>query len=600
MAAGAGSGAGRCPSASSIRSRMRLRRARGRRSQRRQRERRPDAVSTCPPGTPLRRESRGSVYTGARGLCPGGARGSPPVCAKMRAMADAYTDLTERWGAIADLGGIEELIGWDERTKMPAGGAEARAEAHATLARLRHELLIDDGLWELLERLAPGGAEAPEPGSLEADIVAIAHRNVERARRVPTSLRAEMARAASRRRDGLGAGPRRAPTSAAYLPHLERNIELAREYAACFPPGEHPYDALLDEYEPGMPTSRGEADPRRAPRGPRPDRRRGRRERRRRRRLAAARRLRRRRPAPRGAASSSRCCRSTTAPGGWTRPCTRSCPRPARRHPADDALHPGRHLLRAVQLPARGGARDLRGRRSRRAARAARSASCSSLSFHESQSRLWENWVGRSRPYLAAALPVLQREFGGAFASVSAEDLYRAANKAQPSLVRVEADEVTYNLHIALRFELELELIDGSLAAADLADAWAERTREYLGLEVPDHKHGVMQDVHWAGGAVRLLPHLLAGQRHRGAALGAGRQRARRPRRSDRRRRRHARAAHLADRAASTATPPDTCRRRWRSEALGGPLDPRAAAEPAPHQVRRALRVLSRPDHGGV
>jgi carboxypeptidase Taq len=129
-----------------------------------------------------------------------------------------------------------------------------------------------------------------------------------------------------------------------------------------------------------------------------------------------------------------------------------------------------------------------------------------SLSFHESQSRMWENWVGRSRPYLAAALPVLRRELGGAFESASAEDLYRASNKSAPSLIRVEADEVTYNLHIALRFELELGLIDGSIAPADLADAWAERTRDYLGLEVPDHKHGVMQDVHWAGGSFGYFP----------------------------------------------------------------------------------------------
>ncbi len=140
-----------------------------------------------------------------------------------------------------------------------------------------------------------------------------------------------------------------------------------------------------------------------------------------------------------------------------------------------------------------------------------------SLSFHESQSRLWENWVGRSRPFLAAAMPLLERELGPAFAPGSAEALYRAANRAQPSLIRVEADEVTYNLHIVLRFELELALIDGSLDPADLPEAWAEASRRLLGIEIPDHRSGVMQDVHWAAGSFGYFPtyaigNVIAGQ----------------------------------------------------------------------------------------
>ena len=388
---------------------------------------------------------------------------------------EAYEDLNERWGAIADIGGVEELIGWDERTKMPGAGAEARAEAHATLARLRHELLIDDGLWEVLERLAPGGADAPEPGTLEADTVAIAHRTVARARQVPSSLSAEMARAASR---GETAWERARDASdlGSYLPHLERNIELAREYAACFPDAEQPYDALLDLWEPGMKTEDvkrilGELRAGLVP-------------------IVAA------------IAENPDAVDDSLLSGSFDGVSQRRAvhelvellPLDEDTWRLDETVHPfmaspgsgdirlttrfiegdisfslfsslheAGHGIYEAGVPA-----DLR---------RTPIGQLQSLSFHESQSRMWENWVGRSRPYLASALPVLQRELGGAFGAASAEDLYRASNKSAPSLVRVEADEVTYNLHIALRFELELELIDGTLAPADLADAWAERTR---------------------------------------------------------------------------------------------------------------------------
>ena len=129
----------------------------------------------------------------------------------------------------------------------------------------------------------------------------------------------------------------------------------------------------------------------------------------------------------------------------------------------------------------------------------------SSLGFDESQSRLWENWVGRGPAYLGHIRPLLARHFDR-FSEIGADDLYRAANKVAPSLIRVEADEVTYNLHIILRFELEVALFEGDLAVADLPDAWRERVRELLGLEVPDDANGVLQDVHWAAGGFGYFP----------------------------------------------------------------------------------------------
>jgi carboxypeptidase Taq len=140
-----------------------------------------------------------------------------------------------------------------------------------------------------------------------------------------------------------------------------------------------------------------------------------------------------------------------------------------------------------------------------------------SLGLHESQSRLWENWVARSRSWLEYHLPALRERFPEAFDDVDAVGLERAANRVERSLIRIEADEVTYNLHILIRFELELEIFEEGLPLVDLPEAWDARYRDYLGIEVPDDAHGVLQDVHWAGGAFGYFPtyslgNVIAGQ----------------------------------------------------------------------------------------
>jgi carboxypeptidase Taq len=130
---------------------------------------------------------------------------------------------------------------------------------------------------------------------------------------------------------------------------------------------------------------------------------------------------------------------------------------------------------------------------------------------------MWENWVGRGRPYLERIHPRLHRRFPAQFGGVDAEALYRAANKVEPSLIRMEADQVTYNLHVVLRFELELAIFEEELELSQLPEAWNARMAEYLGVAVPDDAHGVLQDVHWAGGAFGYFPtyslgNVLAGQ----------------------------------------------------------------------------------------
>jgi len=129
-----------------------------------------------------------------------------------------------------------------------------------------------------------------------------------------------------------------------------------------------------------------------------------------------------------------------------------------------------------------------------------------SLGVHESQSRMWENLVGRGRPFWRWFYPRLQEAFPAQLGSVDEESFYRAINKVQPSLIRIDADEVTYNLHIILRFELEQELIEGRVAVADLPEAWNARMKEYLGIDVPDDARGVLQDMHWAAGSFGYFP----------------------------------------------------------------------------------------------
>ena len=133
-------------------------------------------------------------------------------------------------------------------------------------------------------------------------------------------------------------------------------------------------------------------------------------------------------------------------------------------------------------------------------------ADAASLGFHESQSRLWENIVGRSRSFWNVFYPGLQRYFPETLSDVNVHTFYKAINRVEPSLIRVEADEVTYNLHIMLRFDLEKALIDGSLAVKDLPEAWNEKTREYLGIVPKNDAEGCLQDVHWSGAMFGYFP----------------------------------------------------------------------------------------------
>ena len=414
------------------------------------------------------------------------------------------TDLRERLGEVADLERTALLLAWDQETTMPPAGAAARAEQRASVERLAHERFTDGHVGELLEIAQPGD-------ELEVDLLRVTRRDHDKAVRVPTELVGRLARAGAHGHTTWAAA-REQSDFALFAPALQTNVALRREYAACFPDAARPYDALLDDFEPELTTDEarvvldamrdglvelvqaaGETDDAIVHGGP----------------FA--------REAQRGLVQT------VLAQVGVDE----------QRWRLDVAEHPFQATigLGDVRLTTRYDERDLDSLFSTlhefghglyeagidpALARTPLAGGVSSA-MHESQSRLWENMVGRGPGFWRWCFPHLKAAFPDRFAGAAWSDVQRAVNAVRPSLIRVSADEVTYGLHIALRFELELGLFEGDLVVADLPAAWNERMRAYLGLDVPDDAHGVLQDVHWAEGLFGYFPtyalgNVIAGQ----------------------------------------------------------------------------------------
>jgi carboxypeptidase Taq len=423
-------------------------------------------------------------------------------------VSDAPAELRElrrRAAELADLSGVSGLMLWDQNVYMPPGGAQARADQVEALERIVHDRLTDPELGRLLDRLEPWAASA-DPDSDDARLVAMIRRDQHKAVRVPTELAAEMSgAAASGHQAWLQA--RAAQDFERFRPALEHSLELTHRYVACFDgTGEfaHPYDVLLDDYEPELTTAElrgifGRLQEELVP-------------------LVAA-------------AAAAGAEPGPVLPGTHPEPVQRALLREVlqavgfedehwrldptihpfarsmahtdvrittRWEPGDLAmafyscLHEFGHGLYEAQMDPRHYRTTL--------------AEATGLGMHESQSRLWENLVGRSRPFCEWVLPLLRTHLGGPFAALDASALYRMVNQVQLSLVRIEADETTYNLHVALRFELELALLEGRLAVKDLPDAWNDATQRLLGLRTPDLLHGVLQDIHWGAGMIGYFP----------------------------------------------------------------------------------------------
>ncbi|HZO62655.1 MAG TPA: carboxypeptidase M32 [Gaiellaceae bacterium] len=403
--------------------------------------------------------------------------------------------LAETWDLVK-LGG---LAGWDQQTMMPAAAGAVRARQLATVSKLVHERMVSDELGDLLEELRPY-EESLDHDSDEASLIRVTRRDRDKELRVPAELREEQTRA------GAEAFPvwveaRRTNDFELFRPYLERNVELRRRYASCFEADE-PYDALLDDFEQGMKTAEVRKVFARLREGLVP--------------LVAE---------AAGQDVDDSCLYGhfpvekqremqhvLLARFGFREDSWRLDPvahpfaasfatsdiRMTTRYPEDEmrgvfaAMHEGGHALYEHNVdPALERTPLCRG---------------TSLALHESQSRMFENLVGRSLEWWSWAYPELQGIFPEQFGGVSLEEFHAAINKVQPSLIRIEADEATYSLHIILRFELEQDLIAGTVEPKDLPEIWNERMHEYLGVSVPDDAHGVLQDVHWSRGTIGYFP----------------------------------------------------------------------------------------------
>lgn len=415
-------------------------------------------------------------------------------------MSEALDALKSRLADVIHLGHAAAVLDWDQQTYMPRGAVEARAEQKATLSKLAHELLTAGETGRLLERAEAEGA-APE--SREWALLRVVRRDYDQATKLPTELVTEVTRTTSIAQEEW-AKARAANDFPAFAPWLERIIDLERRVAQALGFRDRMYDALLDQYEPGataaqidqvfaglkaelIPLSRAifaridsVSDAALKADFPEEDQR-----------LFAE--------------SVLRDCGFDFERGRQDRSVHPFCTSFSRNDVRLTTRYDRRFLPMALfgslhemghGLYEQGISQELEG---------TSLAGGASLGIHESQSRMWENLVGRSRPFWSHYFPRIQQVFPS-LQEVELEGFYRSINRVDRSLIRVEADEVTYNLHIILRYELENDLLEGRLTVADAPEAWNAKMREYLDLTPPSNREGILQDVHWSIGILGYFP----------------------------------------------------------------------------------------------
>ncbi len=418
-------------------------------------------------------------------------------------MDDKLYELKRELGEVHDLERAAALLNWDLQTYMPSGGATARSQQSATLSRLAHEKFTSDEIGRLLEDLEAATRDLPYEDDT-VSLLRITRREYDKARRVPGELVHELAQT-----EGLAmpawAKARAESDFDPFAPHLEKILELKRREAGYLGYRDRMYDALLDLYEPGMKTVQVQAifDDVRKELVPlvhaiseRSD-------------LVDDSILQREYDEQKQWDLSLEALRligfnfengrqdKSVHPftTGFSNRDVRVTTRLSRNYfpmALFGTLHEGGHGLyeqgspdKFLRTPLSGGA---------------------SLGVHESQSRLWENLVGRSRPFWQFFFQRFRDTFPESADGADPETIYRAVNRVQPSLVRVEADEVTYNLHIMLRFQIENALLEEKLAVRDVPAAWDAAMQEFLGVTPSTVAEGALQDIHWSIGSIGYFP----------------------------------------------------------------------------------------------
>ena len=411
-------------------------------------------------------------------------------------MEEKLNELKSIMSTLTDLGHASAVLSWDQETYMPAGGFGSRGSALATLAQMQQEMFTDEKVGKLIEDLEPWAAEQ-DPDSDDARLIDVARRGYDKAVKVPSKMVAERAKLTT----DANAAWREARQESDYSifePHMEKIVDFVQRYADLFKPYDHAYDVLLDDYEPKMKT----ADVKKIFDGIRPQQ------------VELIEKIAKAKQVDDSVilkhypeAEQVEMGEELAKAIGYDFKRGRQDPT---HHPfstnlgygdqrityrADEnffntyifsIMHEAGHAMYEQGIPERLSRTVLYGG--------------TSLAIHESQSRLWENLVGRSKSFWQWYYPTLQKRFSSQTSGVSMEEFYKAVNKVEPSLIRVEADEATYNLHIMLRMEIEIGLLEGTIQVSELPQIWNDRFESYLGIRPQNDAEGVLQDVHWSFG----------------------------------------------------------------------------------------------------
>jgi len=411
-------------------------------------------------------------------------------------MSEKLEKLKGILGEVSDIKHASSILGWDEQVNMPPAGSEARGQQLATLDKIAHEKSTSDEVGKLIDELK---VEFTDPTSDEGATIRVAARNFDKATRVPASFVAEQAITSSKAFDAWVKARKQSDFSI-FRPHLEKMIEMVHKYISFFPPADHPYDVMLDNFEPGMKTSEVKEifenlRPKQVELINK---------------IKDAKQIKadflKKKYNERKLFEFSEKIvskfgydfsrgRQDKAPHPFETSFSVNDVRITNRYERDSplatlfsAMHEAGHGMYEQgvnpayeRTPLENG---------------------TSLAIHESQSRMWENLVGRSLPFCEHFFPELKKTFPSQFDGVSVKSFHKGINKVEPSLIRVNADEATYNLHIMLRLDIEIAMAEGKLEIAKLPEIWNAKMEDYLGITPTDDAHGVLQDVHWSGGMI--------------------------------------------------------------------------------------------------